>query len=135
MTICFAFLDPACQELDLNHHCYKFDPYCPPKIFIKTRDNFTTTSILALFLGVVIPIAVLIVLFCYFRQKQRRRYTYGKLNYTTIKKGSRNFLSVTFTHNMDVSHPVKICDVRTHLEKLLTLKKKLNYELMVDSYV
>ncbi|XP_078325815.1 uncharacterized protein LOC111103528 [Crassostrea virginica] len=64
---------PACQELDLDHHCYKFDPYCSSKIYIKTRDNFATTSIMALFLGLVIPIAVLFVLYCYYRQKQRRR--------------------------------------------------------------
>ena len=88
MTICFVFLDPACQELDFDHHCYKFDPYCSSKKYIQTRDNFATTSIVALFLGLVIPIAVLFALYCYFRrkQKERRKQKYGKLNYSLIKR-------------------------------------------------
>ena len=79
MTTCFVFLDPACQELDFGHHCYKFDPYCSPKNYIKTRDNFTTISILAVFIGLVVPVAVLFALCCYCRRKQRTRQNYGKL--------------------------------------------------------
>ena len=88
MTICFVFLDPACQELDFDHHCYKFDPYCSPKNYVKTRVNFTTISILAVFMGLVVPIAVLFALYCYFRrkQKERRKQKYGKLNYSLIKR-------------------------------------------------
>lgn len=87
------FLDPACQELDLDHHCYKFDPYCSRKKYIKTRENFATTSIVASFLGLFIPIAVLFLLYCYCGEKQRRRRNYGKLNYSLIKRFSELLIS------------------------------------------
>ena len=94
MTTWFIiFLDPACQELDLDHHCYKFDPYCSTKKYIKTRENFATTSIVASFLGLFIPIAVLFLLYCYCGEKQRRRRNYGKLNYSLIKRFSELLIS------------------------------------------
>lgn len=56
------FLDSACQELNLKHNCYKFDPHCPTKDNIETNDIPSTISILVVYLGLAI---VFLALFCF----------------------------------------------------------------------
>lgn len=79
------FLDSACQELNLKHHCYKFDPYCPTKDNIDTNDIPTTIIILVVYLGLAI---VLIAMFCIllFCRQKLRRLCYGKQNYIQLQR-------------------------------------------------
>ena len=81
-------LDPACQEQDLDHHCYKFDPDCPPNDSIKTINNSAFIGIPVVFIFLVMTIAASFLLFLYNRQKQQGKQKHGMLNYTPIKEGS-----------------------------------------------
>ena len=88
-------LDPACQELNLDHHCYKFDPNCPPNNSIKTSKNSASIGVLVVYIGLAMTIAASYLLFLYYRQKQQRKQKNGMLNYTSIKEGSHKCSAVT----------------------------------------
>nr|XP_022290822.1 uncharacterized protein LOC111102406 [Crassostrea virginica] len=62
----------ACQELNLDHHCYKFDPHCPPKNDVETNDTSTTISILVVYLGLAIVFIALFCILFFCRQKLRQ---------------------------------------------------------------
>nr|XP_022295214.1 uncharacterized protein LOC111105304 isoform X5 [Crassostrea virginica] len=62
----------ACQELNLDHHCYKFDPHCPPKNDVETNDTPTTISILVVCLGLAIVFIALFCILLFCRQKLRQ---------------------------------------------------------------
>nr|XP_022291666.1 uncharacterized protein LOC111102991 isoform X1 [Crassostrea virginica] len=65
----------ACQELNPEHQCYKFDPHCPPKNDVETNDTPATICILVVYIGLVIFFIALfcILSFCRRRRKRRRR--------------------------------------------------------------
>nr|XP_022292574.1 uncharacterized protein LOC111103528 [Crassostrea virginica] len=109
---------PACQDLDLDHHCYKFDPYCSPKNDIKTRANFTTTSILAVSMGLVIPIAVLFVLYCYCRRKQRRRHKYAEDQITTNAEYTQDKNGLSMTEQKSLLADEKTEDLESESDEL-----------------
>lgn len=73
------FLDSACQELNLDHNCYKLDPHCPPEIDMEANDTPATISILVVLLSLAIVSIVLFGILSFYRQK-RRRESDGKLN-------------------------------------------------------
>ena len=70
------FLDSACQELNLKHHCYTFDPHCPPQNDIEKNDITAKIDILVVYLSLAIAfLALFSMRFC--RQKLRQ-LCYGK---------------------------------------------------------
>ena len=80
VNVLSVFLDSACQELDLDHHCYKFDPHCPPNIHIQTRENFATVNLLSGSLGILLPVISFMVLLCILKLLKCERSNDGKLN-------------------------------------------------------
>ena len=83
------FLDSACQELNLKHHCYKFDPHCPTKDNIDTNDIPTTINVLVVYLGLAIVFIAMFCILLFCRQKLRQ-LIYSKQNDIKLKRYKLN---------------------------------------------
>lgn len=56
----FFKLDPACQEIDTEHHCYTSLPSCPPTGLDSNVHEINTYMYIIIILSVLLAIAVLI---------------------------------------------------------------------------
>ena len=91
ITILYLFLDPACQNIDVKHNCYRLDPSCSSGISWnnishvqdKTNENANTSNevIMHGFLAlgallVLTLIAIFVLSFCLWKMKKQRKGLY-----------------------------------------------------------
>lgn len=91
-SMLYLLLDPACQNINTEHHCYASDPSCPHQVLEKDtgyRDTITLTWIIV----AVIVVGVLTLVFACFLlfQKVHKKLKRGTIrlfhfNYNAVNK-------------------------------------------------
>lgn len=88
----YLLLDPACQNINTEHHCYVSDPSCPHQVREKDtgyHDTITPTWITVAV--IVVGVHTLVFACCLFFQKVHKTLTRGTIrsfhfNYNAVNK-------------------------------------------------
>lgn len=88
----YLLLDPACQNINTEHHCYASDPSCPHQVLEKDtgyRDTITPTWIIVAI--IVMGVLTLVFAFVLLFQKVHKKWTRGTIrlfhfNYNAVNK-------------------------------------------------
>lgn len=76
----YLLLDPACQNINIEHHCYALDPSCPHQVPDKGtsyHDTINPTWIIVAFIVVVVLIFVYACFLIF--QKVHKKLTRGTI--------------------------------------------------------